>query len=191
MAGTCQDLPCDPACAEGEVCDVGSATCQCAGGASCGASETCCTDGCQDTQNDPMNCGGCGVACPPGQVCTEGGCGAVPCDPPCGPGLTCNDGVCGCGTGGPCTAGQSCCAGVCVDTQSSTANCGSCGRACGADEGCCNGGCRNLRTNPDHCGTCNDACGSSADECVDGVCRCQGGAECLVECIPLVGCFPA
>ena len=41
----------------------------------------------------------------------------------------------------PCAQGQVVCGGVCVDTQSDDANCGSCGNACGGGSTCSNGAC--------------------------------------------------
>ena len=32
---------------------------------------------CRDTQTDVANCGGCGIACPAGQLCSRGACGTV------------------------------------------------------------------------------------------------------------------
>lgn len=66
----------------------------------------------------------------------------------------CNlDGVCDCSTApgvGPCSAGQTCCAVGCVDTQTSF----------------------------DHCGACNTRCTTGADRCVGGDCRCGANAAC-------------
>src|SRR5882724_4963430 len=44
----------------------------------CGAGSTTCGDACVDTTHDPAHCGGCGTACPSGQVCSSGVC-AVTC----------------------------------------------------------------------------------------------------------------
>lgn len=62
--GGSSDQPC-----EGDACDD---VCQ-AGEAACGGA-------CVDPQTDTANCGGCGIACDAGEVCTEGVCHA-PCDP--------------------------------------------------------------------------------------------------------------
>jgi hypothetical protein len=43
----------------------------------------CCGTRCVDPMNDPNNCGGCGRACPPGNVCSGGNCTCG-----CKPGLT-------------------------------------------------------------------------------------------------------
>jgi hypothetical protein len=62
-------------------------------------------DGCESaTDEDPANCGACGVKCAPGVPCVGGQCG-------CPPGMTfCGD--------------------KCVDLRSNNGNCGACGRAC-------------------------------------------------------------
>src|SRR5690242_11396116 len=40
-----------------------------------GASAMVCGNACVDTSNDPANCGGCGMPCPTGEVCSQGKCG--------------------------------------------------------------------------------------------------------------------
>ncbi|MBN8609825.1 MAG: hypothetical protein J0L92_04545 [Deltaproteobacteria bacterium] len=40
----------------------------------CGVDERVCASRCTDTMADPMHCGDCGVACVPGQTCTDGSC---------------------------------------------------------------------------------------------------------------------
>ncbi len=46
------------------------------------------------------------------------------------------------GDGGPgCAAGETSCAGTCVDLQTDPDNCGTCGSACGTGDVCCGGGC--------------------------------------------------
>ena len=134
-------------CGEGELCDSGA--CTCPAGRMCGAE-------CVDTDADPANCGGCGVACGAGDRCAEGSC--------CTPSTeTCNgmdddcDGAIDEGSGSAlgCAAGESCSAGscacdemcggaTCVDLSRDSANCGSCGTVCGAgleclDSVCCEG----------------------------------------------------
>ena len=44
--------------------------------ATCTAAQTCCGASCTDTNTDPKNCGGCGVACSDGRACTAGVCKA-------------------------------------------------------------------------------------------------------------------
>ncbi len=46
----------------------------------CGYMLTCCDGACVETDNDPFNCGGCGVVCPgPHPYCHESLCGAPTC----------------------------------------------------------------------------------------------------------------
>ena len=100
---------CSMTCSSGQVCSQNS--CQ----TTCGAGETQCSDGaCVPTAGgDALHCGGCN-ACPAGAAC--------------------NAGVCACAV-----AGQMMCGSACVDTMTSAANCGGCGRACNGT--CTNGVC--------------------------------------------------
>jgi hypothetical protein len=92
--GACEETLSDPQncggcgikCAEGESCKKG----MCSGGSkNCGpdrlyafcdlddgsTSKICCPGiGCVDTASDVRNCGGCGVACADGQICSSSGC---------------------------------------------------------------------------------------------------------------------
>jgi hypothetical protein len=122
------------------------------------------------TTTDPLHCGGCGLPCDPGELCSNGQCGLA-CAPP----------VVGCDGG------------ACVDLRFDPFNCGGCGFACpavpnaqplcfngmcgrtacapGFDD--CNGllgdGCEaELAVNPLHCGTCGRACISAP--CTNGSC---------------------
>ncbi len=65
------------------------------------------------------NCGACGVACAPGQVCSRGACAAA------------------------CEAGFSNCAGSCYDLAKDRVHCGDCGRTCGRDQICLDNSCTN------------------------------------------------
>lgn len=44
------------------------------GQCNCPAGTTPCPDGCYNTKNNPSNCGACGNACLPGQICQKGEC---------------------------------------------------------------------------------------------------------------------
>ncbi|MBI4700733.1 MAG: hypothetical protein HY744_06145 [Deltaproteobacteria bacterium] len=135
-----------------------------------------CGGTCVATAVDPQNCGACGNACEPDQVCSGGKCG-----------LAC--------LGGSTKCGQSC-----VDTASDPANCGACATACGQGEVCslgqcgveCLGGstkcgskCVDTASDPANCGACGNAC--DPDEvCTAGKCgvACLGGTEkCGKECV--------
>jgi hypothetical protein len=89
-----------------EAC-VDCTTCGCSGSTNCNGQ-------CVDTQCDSANCGGCGVQCPVGQWCANGGC------------------TCG---------GLQLCNGQCVDTQYDSANCGGCGVQCPVGQWCSGGAC--------------------------------------------------
>ncbi len=93
----------------GEVCTLPNATPECTGGvcmiASCNPGFGDCNnnpaDGCETSlANDPNNCGGCGVVCATGQMCTSGSCVSS-----CPPGQTLCGGVC-CPEGATCTNGM-------------------------------------------------------------------------------------
>jgi hypothetical protein len=207
----CVDTSSDPnncgkcgfACSPGETC-VES---QCKMGASCNGEpactggQTCCIDGCTDTQTDPDNCGMCNHACGPGSMCQKGSC-----TPPVG----CNDGA-------ACTLGDTCCPSGCTNTDSDPNNCGTCGRACGPDNTCssgfcqspmtCNGGpacsgtlqccgdgCDDTTSDNNDCGKCGNVC-PLGDTCVSSKCTpsitCNTGPACSTgeTCCPLpTGC---
>ncbi len=90
-------------------------------------------------------------------------------------------------TGPRCTGTTVDCSGACVNTQTSTAHCGGCGRTCATGQSCvagactlvcaaptvvCGGACANLQTSTAHCGMCDRACAMGAT-CAAG--RCVGG----------------
>ncbi|MBI4700779.1 MAG: hypothetical protein HY744_06385 [Deltaproteobacteria bacterium] len=137
---------------------------------------TLCGDKCADTKIDSQNCGACGTACAPDEVCSNGQCGSS-----CGPGTT--D-----------------CGGSCIDTKVDPQNCGGCSAFCTPGELCsvgacalaCGGGttecgdkCIDTTTSSAHCGGCDQACqpgeicsaGTCTLECVGGTTRC--GDKCV------------
>ena len=89
----------------------------------------CCLTLCVDTQSTAADCDGCGIFCPPGEVCSEGTCyaGAVA--------TTCDAG--GCDAGLICVDDNYCLAPTCGAQET--------GAACALDTGarglCCDGGC--------------------------------------------------
>jgi hypothetical protein len=121
---------CGVACGQGQVCQNGQCANGCVGPD--GGPETLCTpDGgspyCANTGTDGSNCGGCGIVCGQGQVCSNGTCSLV-----CGQGLTA-------------------CGNQCVDTNTDSSNCGGCGNVCKAAcvGGVCGaGGCLNNGLSP-------------------------------------------
>lgn len=170
----------------------------------CAAGQTACGAACVDINTDFSNCGSCGKACGPGQVCSAGVCS-------CGGGLSAcatgcadvtadeaNCGACGtaCHVGQLCEAGQcecqsglTACSGACVDVMSDGANCGSCGNACTGTQVCslgqcaagcaaglekCGNSCVDLSTSAQHCGACDAAC-SAGQSCTEGSCGCPSG----------------
>ena len=216
-SGLCADGKCLPAvgdggagcpngCPQGETCAAGACVLSvCAGfqfenflcAATDGNAGLCCPvfggTNCTDLATDPLNCGGCKVACPTGQTCSNGVCSGT--KPPCGPGTV----------GGYCDldAGTSflCCAGTgCIDVSSDINNCGVCGKACssgltcvsgecvatacspgtegencllnglfGASYLCCQSACVDTSTDSSHCGDCGTLC-SGVETCGGSVC---------------------
>jgi hypothetical protein len=139
-------------------------TCLALGG--CGDSGACpsymfdCYGICADLMSDTANCGGCGIACPSGQVCSAGVC------------------IVECGEG------QELCSGVCRDVRDDIYNCGTCGATCPSGHICfegacapdcpegytdCTGICRNLDNDPSNCGACGTLC-APGEVCLSGSC---------------------
>jgi len=87
-------------------------------GSPCPSYHALCGTTCVYVGNDPKNCGGCGVTCPAGQVCSAGGCSDT------------------------CMPGLEACAGSCVDRKTDNDNCGSCGTKCTAPNACVDGSCK-------------------------------------------------
>lgn len=69
-------------------------------------------------------------------------------------------------------------------------HCGSCNRACSAGDKCCAGGCVNTNTDEMNCGSCGKAC-STAQTCMNGMCMnappmdagamCAAAADCATD----------
>jgi hypothetical protein len=133
----------------------------------CPSGLTTCGANCRDITNDRANCGGCGMACGAGQVCSGGRCV------------------------GACAAEQTRCSAGCTNTAFDPNNCGECGFVCGAGFGCsggacrplvgvdagacappailCNGSCIDPRNDNANCGVCARTCGEDRT-CAGGVC---------------------
>ena len=131
------------------------------GGGGCSYPSEVCNGTCTDVTSDSNNCGSCGVACGPGNMCSMSTC------------------VLGC------TAPLVSCKGVCVDTGGDPANCGGCGVSCASSQ-TCNGGkcaspcptgqtfcgeaCTDLGSDPANCGGCDIGCAHD-QTCQAGLCR--------------------
>lgn len=168
--GACPGCAVDAGCRRGGDCASGA----CLDGACverCRAPLALCGAACVDSRFDPMNCGGCGIACPPSLRCNQGMCG-----------LTCPSGTTACGPD-------------CVDTMNDVLNCGDCTMpcvvgdrcvsgmcqpACGPGQASCQNECVTLASDPFHCGMCGRQCAPGAP-CVMGQCR----AACIT---PLLTC---
>jgi hypothetical protein len=158
-----------------------------------GAGAACCNQVCRNTNSDPINCGGCGKACPRTQICQGGQC--------------------------VCPEGLTLCGDVCRNFDTDIDNCGSCGNACSGGKTCqegvcacppekkteCQGVCRDLQTDPNNCGVCATTC-TASQICKNGVCQCPDGrvsvicscadiscppnTECCTNCDGSPGCRP-
>ncbi|HMR05810.1 MAG TPA: choice-of-anchor L domain-containing protein [Polyangiaceae bacterium] len=138
-----------------------------------------CNGVCVDPQNDPTNCGSCGVACAQGEYCSQGACAST------------------------CGGGTTACNGKCVDTNVDPANCGACGTPCQQGEVCslgscgiqcaggttkCDADCVDLQTNATHCGSCGNTC-KAGEVCAAGACvgQCPDGSiNCNTSCVNLL-----
>lgn len=136
-------------------------------GEACAVPLTACGASCSDLQSDPLNCGGCGIACDTAhaEVCSQGKCA-----------LACGGGTSKCGS-------------ACFDLQSDAKNCGACGTSCKQGEQCANGTCQTAcgaglslcgakngsqacvdsQSDDQNCGKCGNVCGSN-NACVAGSC---------------------
>lgn len=200
---------CGYACSDGERCSSGLCLCESALGeqGQCQDGEACCSSsGCVDFRTDPLNCGGCGLACGAGELCADGVCacgdttgaaGATACGDGsscCGTTPSCvaaDDPLCVCGDTS-CLAGQGCCDDVCISIATSRENCGACGVTC-ADGETCKGGtcvCENglADCDGDAANGCEtelasdtDHCGACAASCTAGD-VCDGFGNCALNC---------
>lgn len=157
-----------------------------AGGTSPCASGVICDSACTDLASDVSNCGACGRACAPSEVCAKGRCASA-CE----------------------VAGLSQCGSACRDLTADSMNCGACGAACATGQVCsggkcdvtCSAGyalcqdasssgyCAALDRDINDCGSCGVVCPSGAS-CVGGQCSCPAGATtCMsngaVACVDL------
>lgn len=114
----------------------------------CGEGLTSCGDKtCEDLTSDKRNCGGCGVTCQLGEVCSASEC--------------------------VCAPGATDCNGACVTTTSNPEHCGACGVACASPQVCemgacattcsqgatqCGQSCVLTATDPNNCGGCGVIC---------------------------------
>ncbi|MBM4360494.1 MAG: hypothetical protein FJ096_20495, partial [Deltaproteobacteria bacterium] len=164
---------CGKTCPEGQLCQAGACTLNCAGGTTkCSGPES--RPLCADTANNPNHCGECGKTCPEGQLCQAGAC-------------TLN-----------CAGGTTKCSGpdmlpLCADTKLDPGHCGGCGNICASANavGACTnstctftckpnfGDCNQLADDgceaftaldPANCGTCGLMC-KAGESCVSSQCE--------------------
>lgn len=157
-----------------------------------------CDGRCTDVANDRENCGGCGVACADGEVCSDGACAATECggdaltcdgacvdprfdpghcgacDAACADGEVCSDGACATS----CGPGVILCGDVCVDDDVDRSNCGGCGNVCADGENCIGGSCVPCSSGEILCG----------DACVDTQASHEHCGGCDTGCLPHEAC---
>jgi hypothetical protein len=182
--GAC-DLPCASGVCAGGVCQVDACTVPCEGATvCCPAAWHWGVAGCTSPSRDRWNCGGCGIACQPSEICDRGKCACAP-------------GTADCiGQGG------------CQDVLRDANNCGACGNVCGGGTPICDKGicvescvsvdltecgsnqCVDLNWNSNHCGACGHSCGAgtgslacAAGKCVP--CAAAGLTDCANNCVDL------
>jgi hypothetical protein len=138
------------------------------GAAVCPSGLSPCGGLCVNLSYDHENCGSCGNACAPEEVCSDGECI-----------LECPD-------------GKTRCSGGCVDTDSDIYNCGECDNACEAglhavpvcSSGTCSVQCEEGWFDPDGDGSCDSNCDPTADEICNGSDDdCDGFADEDFECV--------
>ena len=148
-----------------------------------------CTTVCTDPANGTNTCGSgtCTVSCNTGfHVCSGqcrsnndvGSCGTTSCSPCPGPtagtgSATCNGTACGLSCAAPT---PDLCGTACVNKQTSTQHCVSCGTQCTAGQTCCGTGtgCVDLQTDKNNCNSCGNPC-PGQQTCVAGACTGGGG----------------
>ena len=110
----------------------------------------------------------------------------------CENGQVCENGICNfCPVNKPAQ-----CDGKCINLQTDSQNCGSCGKTCKDDQLCvsgncqcdtsisCSGACVLLESDPDHCGGCGNKC-SDKQHCIKGYCtdkKCSEAIPPLTDC---------
>lgn len=136
-------------------------------GAVCPVGQKVCQGACRDLQSDPSNCGECGRACGPSQVCVGGACA--------------------------CESGAAACPDACAILESDPSHCGRCDRACAQGQVCeareckqaceapgavsCAGSCADVQVDAHHCGACDRSCGQG-QRCASGRCTYDLVAAC-------------
>ena len=178
------------ACATPCTTSIAHAQPSCSGGTcafTCNSGYTQCNGACVDERTDPSNCGGCGAghACAGGTTCQNGSCqcpaGTHDCGGTCESNTSLNScgALCNVACPGPSNGssfGQAICDG------------NSCGIACNQGYTLCGNACVDEQSDSNHCGSCGKACGSGL-ACVSGACACTttscpgccNGSQCLVK----------
>lgn len=138
------------------------------GDGSCDPPNMMCGSACINPMNNPLHCGGCGLACPLGASCVAGTCACT-------------------------IPGQMVCDGACIDILGDPANCGGCGVTCDeSGPSCVSGECRCgpdpacAPCDPTSCGTCETCCPREGCMAMDE----SNCGACGTSCYPLDQCGP-
>ncbi len=167
-AGVMMDLPSseqkDPACSSGpdEPLCSGSSGGQMSA-MSCPTGQSLCGNACVNTNENQSHCGGCDLACAPGQACAGGACA--------------------------CSNDEALCNEVCTDLKDNVDHCGACNTACGVGQACeagacvcagdqtlCGTACVDTTVSDRHCGGCGIVC-EAGQRCESGVCKSPAGED--------------
>lgn len=185
-------------------------------GLECLDNHTRCGDACFDTRTDPLNCGGCDIACPAGAACVDSRCTSEPGGgevPDAAPGTdagTLSDASSGLDGSVPeppiacsevasdecvCQLGEIRCGRECFAAGSDPEHCGSCDVQCQATQLCYAGTCVDeCEPTQLRCGrACVDAdqdptnCGACGLTCASGICRAGSCADSFPGHVVVVG----
>lgn len=173
--GACKNDPClQVTCNLNQHCEDGGCVCDDLWG-DCDTNNL---NGCETYLSTLENCGECEFSCGENGICVDGVCdcqfGFGNCNDSWGDGCeedvlhnNTHCSVCGNGCSFPT---DTCCAGICVDTNTDRGNCGRCNLFCSGLTECCLGNCTETQLDPENCGSCGNTCQAPTSTCCWGSC---------------------